>query len=121
MARQEPAVTIGLLAGTVVIAMDLPMVTLSTSSVTSEPCSDATTPPTPRRCGSAPCPWAAARRGLPVDDPVAMGATTVIAAGAGVVPDLDHPDAYPSRQFGMLTKIVSWATRSATGGRSAQR
>ena len=45
-----------------------------------------------------------------------LGVTTAIAAGAGVVPDLDHPDARPSQHFGLLTKVLSKTINSASGG-----
>ena len=45
-----------------------------------------------------------------------LGVTTAVAAGAGVVPDLDHPDARPSKHFGPITWIISKAVNSASGG-----
>ena len=42
--------------------------------------------------------------------------TTAVAAGAGVIPDLDHPDARPSKHFGICTRLVSRALNSASGG-----
>ena len=45
-----------------------------------------------------------------------MAVTTVVAAGAGVLPDLDHPDARPSRHFGPLSRLMAHTINSATGG-----
>ena len=49
-------------------------------------------------------------------DVTVLAATTVIAAGAGVLPDLDHPDARPSRHFGILSKMLAKGINSASGG-----
>ena len=45
-----------------------------------------------------------------------LAATTVLAAGMGVLPDIDHPDAAASRQFGVLSKVVSKVAKGAAGG-----
>ena len=45
-----------------------------------------------------------------------IAVTTLIAAGAGVVPDLDHPDARPSTHFGILSRILAKGINSASGG-----
>ena len=45
-----------------------------------------------------------------------LAITTVVAAGAGVLPDLDHPDARPSRHFGPLSRIMARTINSASGG-----
>lgn len=42
--------------------------------------------------------------------------TLGVAAGSGVIPDLDHPDAKPSKHFGMLSGIASWALNKGSGG-----
>ena len=54
--------------------------------------------------------------GADVTDPLLFGITTFIAAGSGVVPDLDHPDAHPSRHFGLATRIVAKAVSKGSGG-----
>ena len=51
-----------------------------------------------------------------VSDVGLLAVTTAVAAGAGVVPDLDHPDARPSKHFGLLTKVVARALKDASGG-----
>ena len=45
-----------------------------------------------------------------------LGVTTAVAAGAGVVPDLDHPDALASRHFGPLSVMMAKTINSASGG-----
>ena len=45
-----------------------------------------------------------------------LGVTTVIAAGAGIVPDLDHPEARGSNHLGILSKVMAKAINSASGG-----
>ena len=42
--------------------------------------------------------------------------STAVAAGAGVIPDLDHPDARVSRHFGVLSKWVAKGLNEASGG-----
>lgn len=41
---------------------------------------------------------------------------TAIAAGAGVLPDIDHHDSTISRSFGFLTEAFSWAVGKVSGG-----
>ncbi len=53
---------------------------------------------------------------LGIDSPVTLVGSAMLAAGAGVLPDVDHPDAQPARQFGLLSRIVGRATASAAGG-----
>ena len=45
-----------------------------------------------------------------------LAATTVLAAGMGVLPDIDHPDAAASQQFGVLSQVVSKVASGAAGG-----
>lgn len=52
-------------------------------------------------------------------DPVLLAATAAIAAGAGVIADLDHPDAAASRHFGFLSKGLAKATAKAADGHRA--
>jgi membrane-bound metal-dependent hydrolase YbcI (DUF457 family) len=40
----------------------------------------------------------------------------VIAAGAGVLPDIDHPDSTIARSFGFLTEAFAWVVRRISGG-----
>lgn len=42
--------------------------------------------------------------------------TSAIAAGASVIPDLDHPDARPSAHFGLISKVISKGIAQAAGG-----
>lgn len=65
--------------------------------------------------------WAAAWpylgwAGADTTDAALFAMSTGIAAGSGVIPDLDHPDARPSKHFGILTSVVSKAIESASGG-----
>ena len=59
---------------------------------------------------------------IPVSDPVdtsslpLFAVTTGIAAGAGVIPDLDHPDSRASTHFGVLSKWVARGINEASGG-----
>jgi Txe/YoeB family toxin of toxin-antitoxin system len=39
-----------------------------------------------------------------------------IAAGAGVLPDLDHPDSTIAQTFGFLTEAFAWVVRRISGG-----
>jgi membrane-bound metal-dependent hydrolase YbcI (DUF457 family) len=41
---------------------------------------------------------------------------TVLTAGAGVLPDIDHPDSTISREFGFLTEWFSWVVHKLSGG-----
>ena len=54
--------------------------------------------------------------GVDTSDAVLFAITAFIAAGAGVVPDLDHPDARPSKHFGILTKVLARAINDVSGG-----
>lgn len=49
-------------------------------------------------------------------DAPTLAATTLIAAGAGVIPDLDHPDSAPARRFGILSRLVAAIINTAAGG-----
>lgn len=53
--------------------------------------------------------------GMPAT-PQMLAFTGTIAAGAAVLPDLDHPDARPARHFGILTRIAAKAVSTAAGG-----
>ena len=48
-----------------------------------------------------------------------LAVTGVIAAGSGVVPDLDHPDARPSKHFGILSKVIAKQLATSSGGHRA--
>ena len=50
---------------------------------------------------------------------VVVGMTALIAAGAAVIPDLDHPDSRPTEHFGLLSKTVSKILESGAGGHRA--
>ena len=65
---------------------------------------------------SAAAVWVWAAPHLGVEGAVPIAGSLLLAAGAGVLPDLDHPDARPSRQFGILSKMVSKVTAKAAGG-----
>ena len=52
----------------------------------------------------------------PSPDIEAFAVTTAVAAGASVIPDLDHPDARPAKHFGVLTKILAKGINKAAGG-----
>jgi len=45
-----------------------------------------------------------------------LAAGTVLAAGAAVLPDIDHPDATISRTFGFLTGAFAWTVEKVSGG-----
>lgn len=47
---------------------------------------------------------------------VHLAAGTVLAAGAAVLPDIDHPDSTISRSFGYLTRGFAWAVEKVSGG-----
>lgn len=49
-------------------------------------------------------------------DTATIAVTAVIAAGAGVIPDLDHPDSGPARRFGILSRLVAKIVNTAAGG-----
>lgn len=72
-------------------------------------------------CMYAAAGWAAAwpaaeLLGADTSDGTLLLVSTGVAAGAGVIPDLDHPDARPSKHFGLVSKAVSKALASASGG-----
>ena len=48
-----------------------------------------------------------------------FGVTTAIAAGSGVIPDLDHPAAKGSEHYGYLSKIIAKITGEAADGHRA--
>lgn len=50
---------------------------------------------------------------LPAD---MLPAAVVLGAGAGVLPDIDHPDSTISRSFGFLTEAFSWLVHKLSGG-----
>jgi membrane-bound metal-dependent hydrolase YbcI (DUF457 family) len=45
-----------------------------------------------------------------------LAAGVVLAAGAGVLPDIDHPDSTISRSFGFLTEWFNWVVDRISGG-----
>lgn len=45
-----------------------------------------------------------------------LGASTIVAAGAAVLPDLDEPEATAARSLGMPGRIASKTVRAAAGG-----
>lgn len=49
-------------------------------------------------------------------DAATLAVTTLIAAGAGVIPDLDHPDSGPARRFGIVSRLVAAIVNTAAGG-----
>ena len=62
-------------------------------------------------------PMVAERVGIvDASDPVILITTTIVAAGAGVLPDLDHPDSRVSNVYGPLSWIMSKVINSASGG-----
>ena len=65
---------------------------------------------------SAAAAWAWAAPYFGVHEAIPLAGTLILAAGAGVIPDIDHPDARPARQFGMLGKFVAKMTAKAAGG-----
>src|SRR6202012_4589929 len=44
-----------------------------------------------------------------------LAAGVVLTAGAGVLPDIDHPDSTISRSFGFLTERFSWLGNKLAG------
>lgn len=48
--------------------------------------------------------------------PVQFGAGILLTAGAGALPDIDHPDSSISRSFGFLTEVFAWAVNKVSGG-----
>ena len=45
-----------------------------------------------------------------------LAAGVVLSAGAGVLPDIDHPDSTISRSFGFLTEWFAWLVDRLSGG-----
>src|ERR1700727_3569487 len=45
-----------------------------------------------------------------------LAAGVVLSAGAGVLPDIDHPDSTISRSFGFLTEWFAWVVDRLSGG-----
>jgi membrane-bound metal-dependent hydrolase YbcI (DUF457 family) len=45
-----------------------------------------------------------------------LAAGVVLTAGAGVLPDIDHPDSTISRSFGFLTEWFAWLVDRISGG-----
>jgi membrane-bound metal-dependent hydrolase YbcI (DUF457 family) len=45
-----------------------------------------------------------------------LAAGVVLTAGAGVLPDIDHPDSTISRSFGFLTEWFAWVVDRLSGG-----
>ena len=45
-----------------------------------------------------------------------LGAGVLLATGAGVLPDVDHPDSPISREFGFLTEAFAWLVDRLSGG-----
>ncbi|MDX6417032.1 MAG: hypothetical protein QOG28_1652 [Trebonia sp.] len=45
-----------------------------------------------------------------------LAAGVVLTAGAGVLPDIDHPDSTISRSFGFLTEWFAWIVDRISGG-----
>jgi membrane-bound metal-dependent hydrolase YbcI (DUF457 family) len=45
-----------------------------------------------------------------------LAAGVVLTAGAGVLPDIDHPDSTISRSFGLLTEWFAWLVDRLSGG-----
>lgn len=54
--------------------------------------------------------------GAELKDPALFAVSTALAAGCGVLPDLDHPDARPARHFGVLSKLVAKIVAHGAGG-----
>jgi membrane-bound metal-dependent hydrolase YbcI (DUF457 family) len=48
--------------------------------------------------------------------PVSAAVGTVVAAGAGLLPDLDHPSATPARSFGPISRGAAWTIGKLGGG-----
>jgi membrane-bound metal-dependent hydrolase YbcI (DUF457 family) len=48
--------------------------------------------------------------------PAYLAAGVVLSAGAGVLPDIDHPDSTISRSFGFLTEWFAWLVDRLSGG-----
>ena len=45
-----------------------------------------------------------------------LAAGVVLSAGAGVLPDIDHPDSTISQSFGFLTEWFAWLVDKLSGG-----
>lgn len=61
-------------------------------------------------------PYVTAVTGVDPSDTGLFAVSTFVAAGAGVIPDLDHPDARPSKHFGLLSRVVAKGLAEASGG-----
>jgi membrane-bound metal-dependent hydrolase YbcI (DUF457 family) len=48
--------------------------------------------------------------------PAMVAVGTVVAAGAGILPDFDHPRATPARAFGPLSAALAWTVGKLAGG-----
>lgn len=45
-----------------------------------------------------------------------LAAATVLAGGAALLPDIDHPDSTVARTFGLATRLFAWMTEKLSGG-----
>jgi membrane-bound metal-dependent hydrolase YbcI (DUF457 family) len=45
-----------------------------------------------------------------------LAAGVLLTAGAGTLPDIDHPDSTISREFGFLTQAFAWLVDRLSGG-----
>src|SRR6185437_10612610 len=45
-----------------------------------------------------------------------LAAGVLLTAGAGVLPDIDHPDSTIARSFGFLTEGFAWVVARISGG-----
>ncbi len=45
-----------------------------------------------------------------------LAAGVILTAGAGVLPDIDHPDSTVARSFGFLTQTFAWIVARISGG-----
>lgn len=53
---------------------------------------------------------------LHLGSPAAVAVVAVCAAGAALLPDLDHHSATPARAFGFLSRALAWLIGKASGG-----
>lgn len=58
----------------------------------------------------------AAAAGLGVDEPATLAASTLVAAGAGLLPDLDQPGASASRALGPASWLLAAGISAVAGG-----
>lgn len=63
----------------------------------------------------AAAPAVSAAAGQPLSA-AEMALGTLVCAGAGVLPDIDHPDASAARTFGPGGRVVAYGVRAAAGG-----